>query len=415
MLLTRFRQQKVSGGALLYTLLILMVLGVLLGIFLLRFRLHSELNHQLAAKIQATENAISAANYFLAVDSDKKGSAKGILFGTPADSFWIQTEEWGIYRLLHVKARHGTAEVEKICLVGMEPTENLQAAIFLNDNHQPLKIVGKTKIVGNAYLPQSGLQVGHIGNRTFEGDSLIRGKIKKSASERLNLSYKNLSAYFSQLLQLANTGKNDDSAYPFNIHTYVYNNSNLVTGVIAPFSCIISTQALEISGNANADLCVFYAPSVHIKDGFRGNIQVFATDSIVLSPNVYLSYPSSLVVSGNVQSSKGLIKVHENSIVEGAIINHVNIINKINTTDNYSFIAKNAKIKGQLITNGKLELKGDVTGLVVANSFQLSTPAAVYLNHLLDIEIDYRQLSPHFATGTFVANNPRYKVITWLK
>lgn len=409
---------KLKGGALLYTLLIMMVLGVLLGMFLLRFRLHSELTQQLEAKINADENAISAVNYFLAIDADKKGPARGTLFGTEADSFWIQTEEWGVFRLVHAKARYGKTEAEKICLVGMRPTENLQAALFLNDNHQPLKIVGKTKITGDAYLPQSGLQIGNIGNRTFEGDSLIRkGTVKKSKSEELNISYKNLSAYFLQLVQLAATSQSQISPPnpSFSIHSYLYNTSNLVGGKIAPLSRIISTQALEISSAAQADLCIFYAPTIRIRSGFKGAIQVFATDSVIVEENVELTYPSSIVVSGSSPNATGLIKLKANTLVEGCVINEISLQKQLNTTENYSYLDKTAKIKGQLLTNGKLELRGSVTGFVAANTLQLATPAAVYMNHLLDAEINYPSLSKTFTTGTLVANNPKYAVITWIQ
>lgn len=409
--------QKLKGGALIYTVLILLVLGILLGMFLMRFRLHSELNQRLEANMQASDNVLSAVNYFLAVDADKKGFAKGVLFGSKADSFYVQTMEWGIYRLLHTKAKHGIAQDEKICLVGMKPTENLQAAIFLNDNNKPLKIVGKTKIAGTVYLPQSGLQVGNIGNRTFEGDSLIRGKIKKSKSETLNVSYKNIAANFSELIALASSSatQNKGNTAPFYIQNYIYNSGMRITGKIAPYSRITSSQYLEISKETNANLCVFYAPYIRIKSGFKGNIQVFATDSVIVEEGVTLDYPSAIVLSGITESAKGYLKIHANSQIEGAVINDTHILQKINTTDNYTFIDFNSRISGHIITNGKLELKGKVGGFVAVNEFQVVTPAAVYINHLLDAEIDYRKLSPLFTTGTYVANNPNYQVITWLR
>ena len=51
---------------------------------------------------------------------------------------------------------------------------------------------------------------------------------------------------------------------------------------------------------------------------------------------------------------------------------------------------------------------------LATNGFMLNTPSSVYENHLLDITIDWSQLSEHFTGINLINESDSRSVVKWL-
>ena len=176
---------------------------------------------------------------------------------------------------------------------------------------------------------------------------------------------------------------------------------------------LFSTKELEVDSTSQMTDIVLIAPRIIIKKGFKGEIQAFAIQSIIVEENCSLDYPSQLCV---IQSEKNrynpsdslIISIDKNSYVKGGIL--------IKSSGLTSFvrIENGAKAVGQVYCPGLVELMGEIEGTLYCRSFYLRTSRARYYNHLLDSRIDYTRLSKNFASMDLFNENTHKSVIKWL-
>jgi hypothetical protein len=150
-----------------------------------------------------------------------------------------------------------------------------------------------------------------------------------------------------------------------------------------------------------------------IASGFKGKIQLFATDSIIIQKNVTLEYPSSLVAAG-IEKSYSRIQIAEGSKIDGTVVAYADIAANGNVTVK---LDKESEIYGTVYCAGKFEHLGKVFGSVYCDYFFLQTNQGYYENHILDAWIDPIALEPKFSTGTiFNADSLKLinNIISWL-
>jgi len=348
------------------------------------------------------------------------------LYNEGNDTVLLKRKSWGSFEVIVSKAFSARSSSNQIALIGSGmPSE--KKAIYLADQDKPLSLCGKTVIKGDCYLPKSGVKRAYIEGQSFSGNQLVEGTIKESS--------KNLPPLNNELIEkiksiiLKQMGENDsiidmDKQQKLNdsiINSFGNNTIYLLSKENIIFSnqvyqgniIIISDKEIDISNNCNLQDVLVMAPVIEVEDDFEGSLQLFATDSISISKNCKLNYPSALSLIRTTKSHNNMdIFIGEGTEIFGDVFAYEENLSpqkqiKIN-------IEKNVKITGQVYSSGIVDLKGFVYGSVTCSTFLLSTPSSVYENHLLDATIDVTKLPEKYVGINLTETEQAKKIIKWI-
>ncbi len=415
------------AGALFVAVTISFVIAVLISLLItLSFQYKIQNRENLLQK--KLERNANSAIALLMTDPDAGEEIKTLdLYGEESDSVQIKKYSWGVYDVATVKAFSGRHKLVRAIEYGYKPDETLSSAIYLTDLNRPLNLCGKTKVTGTCYLPEAGVKRGYIEGKSFEGSTLINGATKKSKNALPPLKKEitqKLEKYFEAASFASGNYKEMDLS---GIDTLI--NSFLDTTVLIRLSSngvisnkylsgniiIYSNKFISVEGSAKLEDIILIAPATTIRKGFTGNIQAFATDSIIVEENCKLNYPSALgLFKLDHKTQQPFIKIMENSSLTGiAFTSQSELAEDLQQT--LIILDKEAILTGQLYADGFADIKGEVRGMVMSTKFLLKTKASVYENHLLDAVIDLSKLSVHYAGSGIIATGKRKKIIKWLE
>lgn len=374
-------------------------------------------------------NAQSGINILLAQSENSSNTKTTILdlFGEGKDSVQLSYRPWGIFGALSVKAFAKKDTVKKAAFFGYRPDDTLRASIYMADQGRPLSVCGKTEITGKVYLPEAGAKRGYIEGMGYLSNTLVNGTIKKSASEIPKLSESVIGPIKTIL---ASVGGDSTKTIPEIGKEYLLKDS-LIQSFQGPpiliatnskinFSrkfwkgqiILHSTAAVVIKAESQLNDIQIYAPSIIVEDRFKGSLQLFASDSILVGEKVYLSYPSTIgLVKNAVKKVQPFIQLSKYSTVSGIVFTSLAITDRVQARIT---INENALVKGQVYTEGFAEIKGTIYGNVTCNKFILRTQSSTYENHLLNAIINNAKLSPKYTGSWLLPSEKRKRLIKWV-
>ena len=150
---------------------------------------------------------------------------------------------------------------------------------------------------------------------------------------------------------------------------------------------VVSSGTLTIHSNAQIEDALIIAPKVVINSGFKGSLQILASQSIEVKSNVKLSYPSSLVVLAKNNESKG-ISIESNTKIQGVVTYLQSEDFKVDTKQRNKkpqiYVADQAVIQGQVYNQNSTEFYGSMYGSMYTKNFVVHYKSMTYLNHLLN-------------------------------
>jgi hypothetical protein len=391
---------------------------LILGAFHLK---HNEKLFEIESRLIA--NLESATNYLLA-DTLLQATPRIDnldLFNAGSDSVTMKSSLWGIFGLATIRAHKGMFERKRTFFYGSVLPECMNCCIYLANHRRPLSIVGNTKLSGNAYLSEAGVRPAYINQRGYDFTQLIDGKIKKSEENLQGL----MAQVYSYILSLFTPGEEDDSdllATPDSVsqsfedatlfikmNGAVYLKNKIMSGHII----IRSDSSIQVATNNRLENVILIAPVIRFDEGFQGTVQAFASDSLLVAPNCQFAYPSTLcLVKKNTANLSPVLQVEENCTVNGFIFSLSSNDDKYKTMVN---LKKNSTINGIVYCQGYLSLQANVSGSVLTDYFLYRSPSTVFENHLVDVEINRKTLSPYFGGSIFFESDSVRKIIQWVK
>ncbi|AUC13865.1 hypothetical protein BTO06_01275 [Tenacibaculum sp. SZ-18] len=410
--------KKVSAGALQYVL----VIGIIILIILLSFIQFINLQQKLEKKRDHYGKAIlNTANgfKFLSLNSFEDLS-KTIQFSDNAnEETTFVVAKWGVYDLVKVTSKVKNEEFSKIALMGSVNKE--RKSIYLVENNTPLVIVGKTRIIGNAYLPRRGVKRGNISGVSYYGDELVYGAIRTSSS---NLPE---NRFVKRLFTNNNIiSESDSDALDINIKDQVVNSyisktlvykdylPILLEGVSLKGNIIIqSFSKIVVAGNTSLEDVILIAPEIEVKSGTKGSFQAFASKRIIIEKNVKLTYPSCLVLkydSDRIDKKDGIF-IDSGTYVSGGVYFLQKESNERNL-DPQIKINTSSVITGELYCQGNTEILGTVIGELYTNNFIAKQNGRRYINHIYNGVMNARELSDNYIG--ILGNDNRKGVSKWL-
>ncbi|MDF2456905.1 MAG: hypothetical protein K0R51_2898 [Cytophagaceae bacterium] len=421
--------RKVQAGALFVAVVIAFTIA-LLTTFLILMAYHF--------KLQARENIIlkrlalnvnSSINLLLTRETPSSGSLEELdLYGLGEDSVSIKHEYWGVYEVATAKAFSGRYALTKTVQYGYQVHDSSRVAIYLSDLSRPLSICGTTLIKGNCRLPEKGIQTTYIEGKSYNGpNELLTGKVYRSQStlpplnkdmlthlnKLFDKSYMLSSAY--KVLENFEADTLIQSFIDSTIVIYMGSHASISNQYFSGNIIFYADESIEVDASAVLENTILVAPAIKIKRDFKGSLQAFATDSVIVEEKCSLNYPSVIgLFKKDHQVQQPHIRIKADALVQGVLFSTQSeeVTDMLQTLIT---VEKDATLQGQLYADGYADIKGKVLGSVYCNKFVLKTPSSVYENHLLDAVIDYPKLSSHYIGSGLISSAKQKGIIKWLE
>ena len=410
-----------KAGALYFSIIVAFLIAVICAslIMLAAHYRGSYLKEMRMARL--SRNMDSGIAYVLAENDNTSDSLKGLdLFGDQTDSVLIEEKKWGIFTLATVKSFVQADTLRRSFMMGLETT-NDALAVYLSDEDRPLSVSGDTRITGNAEVPKAGMRKSYVESRPYSGDQLVYGKISDSKRTLGGLEKKWITEIeekldFDPSALPALTADDERCSFftpakEFDVSGLAKMNRNL-SGHIT----LYSDTVVKISADAKLDNAVIYAKAIVVADGFKGNCQLFARDSIIVGNNVVLSYPSVLgLVSQEKMVDQAKIVLGNDVLFNGIIFSYEP---KRSALQTLVALGENTIVKGEVYVTGLLKLakKVKVEGKVSCNRFIMQTPTTLYENFLVDVTLNRKARNRVYLTSAiFTGVSGSKKILRWEK
>ena len=417
-----------KASALYIVIIIALVIGVLCASLIVAAYFY-KIQYQRKARYDQLENNLnSGVNILIAsTDSTYSQGKTFSLFNNDEDSVSLKRFFWGVYDIGAVKAFNQKDTLFKTFSLANTIDSSKWAAIYLIDEDRPFSLSGNTTVRGDAFIPKAGVQEAYVDNKAYTGDKrLIIGTrhVSEKQLPALNESRLQLFDQYFQQQHLSDSSllKRDSATASFLRPTVFVNlkkKVETIENIYLSGNIILSSDTtLIIDSTAVLKNILVFAKAIVVNSGFRGNCQLFATDSISVGPGCRFNYPSCLGVLRFQSATVGSppkITVGQNTDFDGIVFNYEKTETPVKPLIS---IGKHVTIKGQLYSQGILELKDstEVDGSVFTSLFYYKSSITLFENYLINTTIDSKALSPYYLSGDLlpVASKKR-KVLQWLE
>ena len=397
-----------------YSLLLSLILSVVIfgisnSVLLESLLFQNEVQLQ-RKQVQLSLNSYSGINFAL----EYPGLALETIPLFEEDSVLLIRKPWGVFEIIHSSALDKGKAVHPKSVLAGSPMDKDQC-LYLANTNRALSLSGQTFIEGKAIVPKMGVKRAYIEGKNFSGKHLVNGAIQYSTNSQLPPNKELAPSTYEQFKP-----QEDDSLVFLDdlpdtlIHPYnerrisVLCESKYLNGFYKGNILLYSEGELEISSSVLLNDVLVSAKSLEIQSSQFSAAQYYASESIQVE-NSELAYPSILILNRKSQEEKKEGIRIENSLVDGGVY--------LNTDQNQRQqsigirIDKKSTVRGELVSDNWIELKGKVIGSVTAHHFFLKTPSSVYENHLLDATISSKELPDGYLS---LANQSSKKILKWL-
>ena len=346
------------------------------------------------------------------------------LYGLQNDSVSMEKIKWGIFDIGVVKAFHRDIETKRAFQIGSKRAGVTKSAIYLVDDGNSLAVAGSTTINGTCFLPERGVRATQVSGFNYTGSKFVNGVVKQSSRRLPEISRDPVEGIIELLESDTATIRVEYSSVHQAVADsvsqsfltrgcIVYQAGPLVIDKTFVGHILIKSESLVIvESQAHLRDVIIVAPDIVISSGFRGNLQAYATDTLVIGENCMLEYPSSLgIIKKEFIENQPSITVGKGTLFCGFIFSYQRVDDIRKTLIR---IDTDAKVFGQIYSDGYLELKGNVTGGIMCKKIILNTPSSFYENHLLNVSIDETSLSSDYLMPAMLETSEAKGVMKWL-
>lgn len=420
------KEKKYPAGILQYTVVVVIVVSILSLAILGMLYLYTAASIRTGKRIRAIDNLNNGINYAL-VTCDSLPINKEIFIGGTdhhlSDSILIMKRYWGIFPLLFVKSKHDEGEINDVFIAGKFYKHHNQYALYLKDNNRVLSVSGNSRIRYNAYLPKAGIRKAFVNGSPFTGNSLVEGDVYLSLDTVPVLP----SQIDFQEFTMGNELQNFDISFISGNRDNININSFYDTTICIKSTLPIELSSLDFRGNyiiqsdsiiiidssCMLEDVIVVAPEINVRSGFKGSIQMFASNMIRVEEDVELKYPSSMILFPDQNSyMTPEITINKNVDFSGVIINSTR--KYLYGSNNITRIEEGSEIHGEIYSVGNLFLQSPVYGRVICENFRLKTSTSTLDNYLFNNVIDLDSLPDNFIGLGITDSLLPYKPIKWL-
>ncbi len=385
-----FLHKKVKGDVLTVVISIAVIVGVLLLGLILINSVYSKAEINFQTRNKLVLNVKSGLEYCLA-SSELPEEEIVDLFQEPSDSILIQSKPYGLLSRVEITAFHGSDSVGKTFILGNKSIKNTKTALYLCNSNKAIGVCGSTLLKGDVFVPERGVERVYIEGQNFIGSKLFWGEKKQSDSNLPELQPNiktNIEAIFSA------TG---NDPFPIEKDSIIAGKQPIILSSEEPIYLdkvvkgnvsVFSNQFIIVNSSSELDGTILRAPTIIFENGFKGSVQAFARDSIIVASDVELLYPSFLVLKALTEHNYSCkITIGEDVKMIGNILL---LQEKFSLKNNgVVTIEEGSILNGTIYSEAYTQLKKcEVQGEVYTKKFYLKTPSSIYENTLLNVKID---------------------------
>ena len=349
------------------------------------------------------------------------------LFNSDADSISLKKLPWGVFDIGVVKAFIQKDTLYKVFSLANTIDSTKWSALYLIDEDRPLSVSGKTMIKGDAYIPKAGIKPAYVDNKAYEGDKrLIIGNQHNSEKKLPALNPDRLAQlrnYLDNHIQGDSALSNADSIHqsfllPARIIAFKKKVQIIKNVALSGNIVLLSDTSITIDSSAVLNNVMIFAKSIKVNDGFHGNCQLFAVDSITAGQRCRFDYPSCMGVmrfTPQVVRSSAKIKIGDHTLFNGIIFTYEKTTNELQPLIE---IGKNVRVAGQIYSQGLLKFTDDseIDGNVTTSRFIHQNTITIFENYLINIKLNSLALSPYYLTSELMpVTAKKKKIMQWLE
>lgn len=350
------------------------------------------------------------ADSTLAGGNDTDGSVQ--LFDSLPDSrMWIAVRPWGLYEA--VRAESADPRIAAVRLFGTESPFPQECSFWYATEAASLTLTGRTVLHGRLRLPRHGVQYGQIRSVFFNGERIEGQRVGYAGKElpALRSGVRQATDSLLHLLESPITRETPPDSLEVGFGTVLprlLNAADLTQGTHLAGMIVLVGDEVVIDSTCRLQNILVVGRTIRVGNGFRGSAQLFATDTVLISRQVTLGYPSGVFVArGNPER---YAEIGPGSRVEGYAI-----VDGDGRPDIHSMNYRQdrtAVVRGLLWADGAAQVQGIVSGRMAANQLAYYSTEGYYEDMLYDMTL---LENPAAAYPLWATTRYRRKEAAWLQ
>lgn len=330
---------------------------------------------------------------------------------------------WGLQTLIYSEGNAANQKTISWALLGTRSNSYYNAAVTVADERYPLTIAGNSRITGDVYTGELGMQQGRLLGQGIVDNSYHSGQV--IASKNITLPKLSLNAYQEFIRSVNNnievqingsyildnrsidilnksTISVENNLEIKNLHWRSFDSlyTILVDGYtsikndcyINSYLQIIASNFITIEQNAILENVLLYSKDTIV---FSDNTQfsgiAISEQAIIVKDSSTLRYPSELIVLAQNQDITSS-PIHISSPVEHETSLYLLSTDSITNNNNNIYIATNVTINGVVYSDETADIRGNINGSILVEQFTLNLPPSTYVNWLYNIHVNRQSL-----------------------
>lgn len=274
---------------------------------------------------------------------------------------YLETSLWGLFGLVSVFNHDRT--LSKTGLTGYRKN-NDDPCLYYADNNSPLYVAGETILSGKLKLPAFGLKYTQLQSNFFSGKEVEPSMIERSEhslpeqDSNIVKNVSNLFGQFSNSYDLSDLSDSTINHFQDNMPIVVSTQRRVLSNIFLKGKIILLAKDIKIEKSSLLEDIIIVADKIVVDEQFKGVVQLFARDTVILKKGVLLDYPSGIFL--NNKNKKRHLSIDEGCSVKGYVIiegNGETDIKYLNYKQHPS-----ATVHGFLYVDGVAQIQGSVCG-----------------------------------------------------
>lgn len=359
--------------------LMLLVVFAVIALWDADFLLFSRANYMRVQRANIESTFTLYANHPQQVMTRLDDDGAILLFDSmPTSRMRVARKVWGLYEVVTVETADGRAARSGI--FGLRQPHADDCVLWYRNDNGTVTLTGRSHIGGVAYLPDNGLIYGQMQSVFFDGERLPLGNIRKSGETMIPAGDEAM-RLITELFALGyevGAGLPDSLTVSFRRdEAEIMSTAEIYDNYLAG-QIIITGGQVAIRSDAELWDVIVVADEIRVEDGFRGSVQLFARDSVLVGRNVELAHPSGIYAEKYAALGDG-------SEVNGYLI--VNYAGEEQIMQPVCRKSRLARVRGLFYCSGIAQFQGITSGSAYLWRSIYYSPQGYYSDFLYDVTL----------------------------
>lgn len=400
----------VSGSALLFAMSISLMIALTLGVILIS---HTSTSQVVSQFIRQRDLIWHNQNFFKAIELNEIDSLESIpsnqLSVRKSITSFVEIKRHGIFDFIRRSCTDSIDTISKAGFIGSLLDPDRIPVFLLKKSDVPLVISGGSQIVGDCFLPGATYSTTNQFDNKPSRKNGVNGIVKESKGQSSFVEVND--PEIPSQTTITNLTKTEyyNSFYQ---EALVLNSKKLPLDLrLNGHIIIVSDTSLILDSTMKVKDVVFYSPTVIVKSGFKGSLQIIATDEVRIEQGVTLEYPSSILLNAK-SSAYASIQIDSGSHINGIVCL---MPEDTSQSNKYSIrLQSGASITGALVCEANAFIEGTITGMIQSSYVGYATSGGRYLNYLVGAELKEMNRDIDFSIPGLNFKGSEHRIARWL-